>query len=259
MDRFSYIGVCDFPNREQSLKSAQLFQRLCGEYKVENRKLMVGVMMSFKTLTGVPSKWTDIFPKKEDVAGIFVDHPFVFNTLHFADYDFKTSTAHLIEAAEWAGPLCHAIQLDMIWPPSVIVKNFRKKFPNMQVVLQVNTHALQEVQNNPKSLVHWLKGYEGVVDYALLDKSHGRGVGMDTEVLLPFALAIAEHLPWLGVVGAGGLGPGTVKLIEPIKRVIPTVSWDAQGRLRPSGSAEYPIDPLMVDQYLFESIELCAG
>src|SRR3989344_1182818 len=203
MDRLSYIGICDFPNKEQSLKSAQLFQHLCETYGVMDRKLMIGVMMSFKTMTGEQSKWTDIFPKKENVADIFIDHPAAFNTLHFADYDCRTSTVHLVEAAEWGGPNLHAIQLDMIWPPNVIVKGFRRKFPNIQVVLQINAHALREVEDRPEVLVEWLKRYEGILDYVLLDKSHGRGVGMNTEVLLPFALAIAEYLPWLGISGAG--------------------------------------------------------
>lgn len=257
MNRFSYVGICDFPNMEQSLKSANFFQGLCEEYGVQNRKLMIGVMMSFKTLTGAPSKWTDIFPKKERIARIFVDHPAAFNTLHYADYDCNTSPWHLTEAAEWAGPLCQAIQLDMIWPPDVIVKGFRRNFPNMQVVLQINTNALQEVEDKPDVLVEQLKRYEGILDYILLDKSHGRGVGMNAEVLLPFALAVAEHLPWLGIAGAGGLGPGTVKLITPLKKAIPTISWDAQGKLRPSGNAADPIEWPRAHQYLTESVQLC--
>lgn len=253
---FSYIGICDSLNGEESLRSAQLFQRLCDDYGVTDCKLMIGAMMSFKSLNGIPSRGARVFPKKEEVSGIFVDHPLAFCTLHYADYDFNTSLVHLIEVGEWAGPFCHAIQLDMIWPPDVILKGFRRRFPNMQIVLQINRPAFKEVRNNPETLVEQLQLYRGLVDYVLLDKSHGTGQSMKANELLPFALAVAEHLPWLGIGAAGGLGPGSVGLIEPLVEAIPTISWDAQGKLRRSGNADDPIDGSMSDQYLLESVQL---
>jgi hypothetical protein len=253
---FSYIGICDFRKWQQASKAVQHFQMLCEKYEVQDRKLMVGVMMSYDTMTGKPSYWTDFWPKNEAVADIFVDHPLAFNTLHYVDYNCNTSTSHLMEAADYGIPYIHAIQLDMVWPPDVIIKGLRRRFLKLKVVLQVNTDALQLVGDKPNLLVDCLKKYEGIVDYVLLDKSIGRGVEMDAEVLLPFALAIAEHLPWLGIAAGGGLGPGTVDLVEPLRKAIPTISWDAQGKLRTSGNSADPLEWDRIKLYLLESVGL---
>jgi len=253
---FSYIGICDFPNGDQSLRSARYFKELCASQKMDNFQLMIGVMMSYKTMTGLESKWTSVWPKKEEMADIFVDHPRAMNTLHYADYDCNTSLSHLIEAVEWGGPRLHAIQLDMIWPPDVIVKGLKRKFPNLRVVLQINANALEMVGNDPAILVEWIKKYDGSLDYVLLDKSHGKGVRMDAEVLLPFARAIADKLPNIGLAAAGGLGPSTVYLAEPLIREFPTISLDMQGKLRPSGNAMDPIDWSMAHTALLLAVAM---
>lgn len=250
-----YIGICDFPSGGQTLDTARLFDDLRRSHQL-NSKLMVGVMMSFKTLNGEPSKWSAAWPKNEEVADIFVDHPAVMNTLHFADYDGNTTLWHLLQAAKFGGPRLHAIQLDMIWPPDVIVKGLRRKFPDVQVVLQINTKALEAVDNDPDTLVEWLKKYGDLLDYVLLDKSHGRGVGMDAQGLLPFVRAISDRLPKLEVGVAGGLGPSTMDLLLPVVHEFPNVNIDAQGKLRSSGNALDPIDWEMAHEYLREAVTI---
>lgn len=250
-----YIGICDFPSGEQALKTAEFFRELCASHRLD-RKLMVGVMMSFKTLTGLPSKWTRAWPGNEDVADIFIDHPAVLNTLHYADYDCNTSAWHLLEAAKFGGPRLQSIQLDMIWPPDVIIKGLRRGFPNLKIVLQINAMALEAVHNDPYVLIAWLKQYGKLLDCVLLDKSHGKGVGMDARGLLPFVTAIADRLPHLQIGVAGGLGPSTMDLVVPIVYELPTVSIDAQGKLRPSGNALDPIDWEMAHEYLREAVTI---
>lgn len=255
---FSYIGICDFMNGEQSLRSANLFQTLCITRGLTHYKIMVGTMMSLKTMTGQPSKWSAAWAKNEDVAQIFIDHPSVFNTLHYADYDCNTSTSHLIEAAEWGGPNLHALQLDMVWPPDVIIKGLKRRFPHLKIILQVNANAMALMQDSPVQVAQQLQKYGKCVDYALLDKSHGRGVGMDAKVLLEFARVICEQLPDMRLAVAGGLGPKTMNLAEPIVKEFPNVSIDAQGKLRPSGNALDPIDWMMADEYLERAVRLMA-
>lgn len=252
---FSYIGICDFPSGEQATKSASLFDRLCPP-TMSDWKLMVGVMMSFKTMTGLPSKWASAWPKKEDVASIFGEHPRAFNTLHYADYDSVSLLSDWFEAVDWGGKNLHALQLDMVWPDPYMVRLFRQARPETQVVLQVNANALGQMNDQPTLVIQQLARYGESVDYALLDKSHGRGVGMDAEGLLPFLMAIAENLPSMGLAVAGGLGPETMHLVGPIVQEFPTVSIDAQGRLRPNGNAMDPIDWDMADKYLTEAVRI---
>jgi hypothetical protein len=252
---FSYIGICDFPSGEQSTKSVSLFEKLTTSTRMSDWKLMVGVMMSFKTMTGVTSRWAPVWPKKQTVQSIFKDHPRAFNTLHYADYDGVTVLDNLLEASNHGGCHLHAMQLDMIWPEPSLIEDFRAVRPNIQVVLQLNKNALALMDDDPQRVVEKLGGYNESVDYALLDKSHGKGLGMDAGALLPFIRAIAEHLPHIGLAVAGGLGPNTMHLVEPVVDEFPDVSIDAQGKLRPSGNAMDPIDWTMADSYLAKTIE----
>jgi hypothetical protein len=84
----------------------------------------------------------------------------------------------------------------------------------------------------------------------------GKGKGMDAEWLLPFAHAIKKRFPEMGIGAAGGLGPETMHLVEPLVEDFPDLSIDAQGRLRPSGSALDPIDWNIAEQYLIKAIKL---
>ena len=59
-----------------------------------------------------------------------------------------------------------------------------------------------------------------------------------------------------GIVAAGGLGPESVGLVEPLYREFPDLSIDAQGKLRPSGSALHPIDWDMAETYLVKALQL---
>lgn len=79
---------------------------------------------------------------------------------------------------------------------------------------------------------------------------------MDAKGLLPFARAVKRRFPQFGLVAAGGLGPDTMHLVEPLIKEFPDLSIDAQGKLRPSGSALDPIDWYMAGQYLIKALEM---
>jgi len=250
-----YIGICDFPSGEQARKSASLFDELCPP-TMADWKLMIGVMMSFKTMIGIESRWASVWPKKEDVANIFVEHPRSFNTLHYADYAGLTNLTDLNSAARWGGTNLHALQLDMVWPSEKLVKAFRDANPGVQVVLQVNTNALSMMDDKPQLVVQKLKQYGNSVDCALLDKSHGKGIGLDAAGLLPFARSIIEKVPDMGLSVAGGLGPGTTHLAEPILEFFPYTGIDAQGRLRSGWNSMNPIEWDRADQFLVEAVAM---
>lgn len=73
--------------------------------------------------------------------------------------------------------------------------------------------------------------------------------------LLPFVDILATKRPNLGIVVAGGLGPETMDLIDPIVRKYPLISTDAQGKLRPSGNSLHPICWEMAGEYLVKVFE----
>lgn len=250
-----YIGITDFTNSEQVQDMLRVFEKHRRSGSL--RKLHVGVMMSYKTLHDIPSRWQNAFPPKWMIGDIFYSDR-TYNCLHYADYENNLGLAECLTAAiRYGAGGIHALQLDMVWPdPDQIAHGVHNSREKLEVILQVGRKALDAVQNEPKPLVEKLSEYDGVIRRVLLDKSGGEGRGMDAVGLLPFARAIRENFSELGLVVAGGLGPETMHLVEPIVKEFPDVSIDAQGRLRPSGSALDPIDWDLAEVYLARSLQL---
>ncbi len=249
-----YIGITDFVNPEQAERMLKFFGE-CGSQEI-GRRLMVGVMMSYKTLNGIPTKWTTAFPPKEIIKDIFISHPLAFNTLHYADYDGIKVAENIEFAASLGGPNMHALQLDMIWPDPKIIASFRNRYPWIQVIVQGNSDAMDLVGNNPVAFTKRLLEYGDAIDYVLLDMSMGRGLELKAKAILPFARAIARYLPEVGIAVAGGLGPDTLRLLRPLLEEFPNLSIDAQSKLRPSGNALDPIDWRMAELYLQRAFSL---
>jgi len=252
-----YIGITDFMTWSQVEQMVSVFQ--ANRQPGSERLLGVGVMMSRKTLRGINTQWSEAFPKKELIgsilAGIYVS---TFNCLHYADYENRRGFVDdLAEAIYWGGPFINAIQLDMTWPdPRDVRTAVQKTGRDIEVILQIGKTAFGLADNDPEKVFGFLSGYNGIIHRVLLDQSVGRGIPMKAETLLPFARAIKEWFPELGLVVAGGLGPKTVDLVKPIIDEFPEVSIDAQSQLRPSGSALDPIDWNMAEEYLIEALKL---
>lgn len=249
-----YIGITDFLNFGQVERMLEVFLRHRGQ---SNRKLHVGVMMSHKTLHGIPSKFDKAFPRKESIARIF-SSDLTYNCLHYADYLKTTGVSRSLERAiGYGGRGIHAIQLDMTWPdPKHIARARMVSYQPIEVILQIGKFAFGEVHGQVSGVVERLRRYEGVIDRILLDKSMGKGIGMDATGLLPFVEAIKKTFPDLGIGVAGGLGPRSMNLVEPIIREFPDVSFDAQSKLRPSGDILDPIDWSMAEEYLIKAFSL---
>ncbi len=258
-----YIGITDFTSEEEVRSMLEVFNmaRLENDaFGTENthyRRLMVGVMMSYKTLNGLPTKWSSVFPDKEKIASIFIRKAPLLNTLHYADYDGIDVIENLLKATNLCGKNLNAIQLDMVWPEPDTIKEYRHRNPQLgRLIIQVNKVALEQISNNPELLIQKLRGYGDSIDYALLDKSMGRGLGMDAAALRPFVRELSEHMPELGIAVAGGLGPKTMHLVEGLAKDFPHISIDAQGQLRHSGSALDPIDWDMAAEYIRQAVPI---
>lgn len=251
---YPYIGITDFTDFGQVESMLRIFT--VNQPQGFRRKLHVGVMMSYKTLHGLQSRWQDVFPPKEKIADIFSSGQ-TYNCLHYADHLSKGDFRAISEAIAYGGIGIDALQLDMTWPdPGQIANGAHVSRKQIEVILQIGKNAFEDADNNPQAVVERIGDYEGVIHRVLLDKSMGRGVGMDADGLIPFATAIRRSFSNLGIGVAGGLGPDTINLVKPLIREFPNLSIDAQGRLRPSGSALDPIDWNMAGTYLVKAIGL---
>ncbi|MFH1047029.1 MAG: hypothetical protein V1738_01900 [Patescibacteria group bacterium] len=187
---------------------------------------------------------------------IFTRHHRVLNCLHYADFDGLDVIVNLIHATHFGGPNLDALQLDMIWPDIDALWYFRDLRTDLKIILQVNAHALDQLDNDPEKVALLIEQYSPAINYVLLDKSMGRGLGLDAAALLPFCRAIRACTPELGLTVAGGLGPDTLQLIQPLIEEFPDISIDAAGQLRANGSSLDPIDWPRAAQYLKQAVKL---
>jgi len=248
-----YIGITDFVNAAQSQIMLDFFERKKGELAI---KLMVGIMTSYKMLNGVPTKWAKAFPNANTIKDIFIEHKSALNTVHYADYDGIDFFENLSRVISLGSPHLHAIQLDMIWPDPQTIINIKSNHPELLIILQINTRSFEQVENDLHKMLEKLKKYENCLSHVLLDRSMGRGIGMESDRLRPVIEYLKREMPDLNIAIAGGLGPETIYLAGPLIKEFPDLSIDAQGRLRPSGSALDPIDWSMAKEYVRKALRI---
>jgi hypothetical protein len=248
-----FISITDFTHADQVRRMLGVLNSECTD-----RLLGVGVMMSYKTLNGLKTKWAKAFPPKDTIREIFLPDKNAFNVLHYADYDGVSTVDDLLRAVSYAGPNLDAIQFDMIWPRVELLEAFRRDLDvanrRPEFILQVGAKAIEIAENDPSKVGLRILEYQrrNLASRILFDESGGKGRAMDAKRLLRFI----RKVPAMSIVVAGGLGPDTVSLAEPILREVPDASLDAQGKLRPSGSALDPIDWDMGERYVRRACEL---
>jgi hypothetical protein len=251
-----YVGITDFTKFVQVQCMLRVFRRHL--WKHSKLKLAVGVMMSRKTLRGLPTRWAAAFPANNVIADIFgLDT--VLNCLHYADYRSPPDdlVSCLTDAIGWGGIGIRAVQLDMTWPdPGQVAHAVHTSRKTLEVILQVGTTAFEDAGNEPQEIANRLRDYETIISHVLLDRSVGQGIPLEPDVLLPFIRVIRQEFPALGIVVAGGLGPGTLGALCPILAEFPEISIDAQGRLRPSGNSLDRINWEFAKQYLIGALGL---
>lgn len=250
-----YVGITDFTQFNQVEDMSYIFD-ISHDRQCPWRRLHVGVMMSRKTLLGIETRWSNAHPRKETIASIFRS-PKVMNCLHYADYEMIDLTVNLEKAIEWGGGGINAVQLDMAWPDlDAIEAAVFHAGKELEVILQVGSRAIEEAGDDPDKVARKVERYAHFIDFVLLDKSSGKGVPMDAEALAPFVRTLKQACPDLGIAVAGGLGPDTINLVKPLVAEFPDLSIDAQGKLRPSGSAIDPIDWEMARMYLARALAM---
>lgn len=241
-----YIGVTGFMSRTEVNEA---LTAVSGETLY---RLMVGVLMSSETLGGQTNKLSGRYPKKEAVADIFVDDPRALNLVHYNTANPNMLFYEIQQIVELAGPHLDGFQFNVKWPDPSQIEAIREAYPDLYLVLQIGGHAMEEVAtmgNHPterfKAAIEW---YVPWIDGVLIDPSGGQGKLFKLAEIVEY-LRIARSFFDLGIGAAGGLGPRTVHLIEPLVRELPGMSIDAEGQLR-TPKPEDALDPEAVDSYI---------
>jgi hypothetical protein len=222
-----YIGITGFVSRQE-------VEAMLALMPAEGRhKLMVGVLVSSKSLCGVANRWPNRYSEVEEIQSIFVDHPCALNLIHFnfkKDLGGKLSDEMAI-LMNIAGPACHGFQLNIPWPSLDELRLFRNEYPNVVIVLQIGSRAFERVRN-PDVMASLINAYSRHIDYVLLDPSCGFGQPLNQAQLLYYLESIYQPSLGIGYGVAGGLSAGTFHLIPEIVKRYPDICIDTEGLLR---------------------------
>lgn len=187
--------------------------------------------MSSKTLAGLPNKWPERYPRREDVASLFPDHPAALNLIHYNTDVAEALADEVDQVAEHGGPHLHGLQLNVRWPRQDQVAAIRERHPAFRIVLQIGSKAMEQAGGR-QEIAGRVADYKGLVDDILIDPSGGLGKPFD-----PIAAEQALHIihgrcHTIGMGIAGGLCAAALPLVEIVLASFPILNIDAEGRLR---------------------------
>lgn len=234
-----YIGVTGFMN------SHEVGAILWSLPKTSHHRLMAGVLASSKTVRGQPNRWPGRFPTMDTIGDIFLPHPRVLNLVHYSTDTPESLAAECRTVLQLAGPHCHGLQLNVRWPDPAQLVDLRLACPRAKVILQLGSKAMAEEGDDPERIIERLVyGYHDLLDGVLFDPSGGLGQPFNPAVATCF-IQLAREMGLDCALGvAGGLAPETIALLAPVVKILPTVSIDAEGRLR----TPPPEDALDIDR-----------
>ena len=228
---YQYIGITGF----QEHREVEELLRIHNGVKphLSECRLHVGIMVDHQSLHSSGKIHQSNFPKKSIFPEIFAQYD-TYNCLHYVGRSRgkESLRENIASALHHAGDNVHGLQLDVVSPdPSDIevgIESYKDTRPDLEVILQVGASLLREVKKEPRKLVQLLEDYTNCVDRILLDGSMGRGIPLVADELIPLLALIKKEHPHFGLVVAGGLGPKTIPLIQPIIAEFPDVSIDAE-------------------------------
>lgn len=247
----SYIGINGITLPEQAC-----FAR-CGFDAFPSRRLMIGTLVTWKSLRRIPLswRWASQAVKPELLRRVCLADPSMLNVAHFSSEEGQEETVltDLLRIHELGGPHFHGIQVNIAWPDAALLLAYREQVgASSRLILQLGQKAVKLCGDDPLVVANRLMPYRGFITDILLDPSGGLGQPFDTERARIFLHAIAAKDLGIGLGVAGGLGPDTLHLVEPLLKEFPQLNFDAQGALRTNNE----FDPLKTALFLFRASAL---
>lgn len=210
-------------------------------------RLMTGVLVSYKTLyhrTTTNQRYPGIsaVDKLLEECGDFGAWPVIHYNSHAKGEEF----AEELELLYYLCPAMRGIQLNVVTPDPGTVQYFANKYPEVEIILQVNHTSLVETAIPPAQIVQpwqYIERYTGI-RHALIDSSGGNGRVFPPQTandIIKILDGLEERGVHLGI--AGGLGPDCGDLLEDLRiRMVGywgdldielvRLSYDAESRIR---------------------------
>ncbi len=250
-----YIGVTGVTGRWQVRSLLARFSGL----SVPQYRLMIGVLVSLKSLSGCANKYPARYPEMRDLRWVFLNHPWCLNLVHYHTDDRNTLASQMREVERWAGSGCNGFQLNVAWPPVSELIEWRKDYNNEDkyLVLQIGGGAMRQCDDDPLKVAERASHYSGLVDYVLVDPSGGTGRKFDPDLIRETLQVIEEEGLSARPVVAGGLGPGNLEHLIPVLSNYRNrgLSIDAEGKLR-TPKPDDALDMNLAQDYIIEAGEI---
>ena len=226
-----YIGITGVMGRSQAIFiSASALNLMPGS----GRQIMMGVLASSKTLAGQSNKYPHLYPPMKNLPEIFASDPRFLNLIHYSTDTpllLREEIFKIIRLFKERKNGLNGFQLNIPWPSISHLEDIKNAFPKLKFVLQIGPEAFEKAGHSPKKVRDMASDYMPFVDYFLLDKSAGFNKPLDAEALRPYLRELSD-LFIIGLGIAGGLGPDTLHLAEPLIQEFPDLSIDAQSALQ---------------------------
>lgn len=251
-----YIGVSCFMRQTQV---QAVLDMLPSELQ---RRLMVGTVVSDKTLEGKENSLPHKFPQVHTLRDIYgTQDPRALNLVHYARKVQPVDEAlwHDMERIiQCSGPNLHGMQFNFAWPSIGQLERFKCKYPGKSYfVLQISPSLLGGDNWDPKETVRRLGDYDGIADAILFDRSRGMGDRATTDDVRRFfdLVCADERCDEIALGFAGGLSAETLPAFAEIIQDY-EANFDAENALRSDTSAGEALDMEKVRSYLTAAIEI---
>lgn len=232
-----YIGITGIVDDNDIATVRACVGKILGIRGAASHVLMAGVLVSRKTLTHdvTTNRRYPIIEVVDDLlrsCGSVSAWPVVhYNTRSKGDV-LATELDMVVETC----PSMRGIQLNIVSPDVSVVCKFAVKYPEVQVIIQINGSSLRATGLTPRG---YAMGYPGI-KHALLDLSGGNGKAIDPSVasrdILEACFPLRNNGVRLGI--AGGLGPLNPELSAVLNECLPSgitprdLSYDAESGVR---------------------------
>jgi len=205
------------------------------------RCLVVGVLVSDKTMRGEENRWPNRFPSVSQIASIFktafetaewVGGLMTICVAHYNTHDPDTLGAQLSELHSACGRYNSGVQLNVRWPQHKQLEEYRQGVPaDHRVILQLGSRAMDGL--SPEQIGEKVAEYGDLITDVLVDPSGGKGLPFEPLSYSPVLDAILQATSGrIGLGYAGGLSSESAGALEALHRRYPNISIDAEGRLR---------------------------
>lgn len=228
-----YIGITGVMNRAQV---AAIGAGTLSLVSRSGRQIMIGVLVSSKTLAGQKNKYPHLYPPVKNLSEIFSPDPRFLNLVHYSTDNPLLLREELLKIIRLFGEnTVNGFQLNTPWPYISHIEDVKTASPKIKIVLEIGPEAFRQAGYSPERVMEMAGDYLPFVDYFLLDASAGLGKPLDAKALRPYLRELSAFFT-VGMGVAGGLGPDTLQLVEPLVKEFPGLSIDAQSALQKDGT-----------------------